>query len=125
MNKLKKSQLMMIGAVFTAFSFLYEYALHAKSPFFTALIMVLDICLLLLSLSYLISSLTETKKKAIITTSLWALIYFSGISGIVMMLAEEKASLQVLMITLETLVYLGPSIILLLPVLYVVAQFLE
>ena len=40
-----------------------------------------------------------------------------------MTLAEEHASRQLFLITLETLVYLGSSLILLLPVFYVIAEF--
>ena len=49
----------------------------------------------------------------------------AGVSGIVLILAKESASLQVFLITLETLVYLGPMIIILLPIIYFVMQFLE
>ncbi|MBE6666446.1 MAG: hypothetical protein E7603_09585 [Ruminococcaceae bacterium] len=122
MDKMIKTKLIGVGLGFCAFSFLYEYVLHVKSPFFTSLIMALDIGLLLLNLFYLISPLTETKKKAVISTFLWALIYFSGISGLIMCVVKEKASLQVLLITLETLVYLGPILILLLPIFYVIAE---
>ena len=124
MNKQEKSKLMIVGAVFTAVSFLYEYAFNFKSAFLTTVIMALDIGLLLLNLVYLISPLTETKKKTVISTVLWSMIYFSALSGLVMMLAEGKANLQVLLITLETLVYLGPSLILLLPVYRVIAEIL-
>ena len=125
MKEIVKSNLIKVGLIFSAFSFLYEYALPVKEPFFTALIMIADIGLLLLNLYYLESFRDKTKKQAIINAVLHALIYFSGISGLIMCVAKEKASLQVLLITLETLVYLGPIIILLLPVMYVILQFLE
>ena len=125
MKEIVKSKLIKVGLIFSAFSFLYEYALPVKEPFFTDLIMIADIGLLLLNLYYLESFSDKTKKQAIINAVLHALIYFSGISGLIMCVAKEKASLQVLLITLETLVYLGPIIILLLPVMYVILQFLE
>ena len=78
---------------------------------------------MLFNLYYLESFSDKTKKQAIINAVLYALIYFSLISGLIMCAAEEKASLQVLLITLETLVYLGPIIILLLPFLVFIAEF--
>lgn len=126
MKEIVKSKLIKVGLIFCIFSFLYEYVLPAKEPFFTALLMIADIILLILNLYYLESfGRDKTKKQATINAVLFALIYFSGISGLIMCVAKEKASLQVLLITLETLVYLGPIIILLLPVMYVILQFLE
>ena len=123
MKEIIKSKLVKVGLIFSAFSFLYEYALPVKEPFFTALIMIADIGLLLLNLYYLESFRDKTKKQAIINAVLHALIYFSGISGLMMCAAEEKASLPLLLFILETLVYLGPIIILLLPVLVFIAEF--
>ena len=123
MKEILKSKLVKVGLIFCAFSFLYEYAFPVKEPFFTALLMIADICLLLFNL-YSLESFgnDKTKKQAIINAVLHALIYFSLISGLIMCAAEEKASLQVLLVTLETLVYLGPRFILLLPVYRVIAE---
>ena len=123
MKEIIKSKLVKVGLIFSAFSFLYEYALPVKEPFFTALLMIADIGLLLLNLYYLESFRDKTKKQAIINAVLYALIYFSLISGLLMCAAEEKASLQALLFILETLVYLGPIIILLLPFLVFIAEF--
>ncbi len=123
MNQPEKSKLISVGAVFSAVSFLYEYTFDFKNAFLTALIMILDIGLLLLNLYYLVSLRDETKKHVFVNTFLCLLLYFSMLSGLVMVLAEEHASQQVFLITLETLVYLGPSLILLLPVFYVIAEF--
>lgn len=124
MKTLEKPKLMITGAVFTAVSFLYEYAFPFKSTFLTAVIMVLDIILLLLNLYFFESLICATKKNAILNTVLISLIYFLTLSGLVMALAEENASLQVLLVTLETLVYLGPSFLLLLPVFRVILELL-
>ena len=124
MKEIVKSKLVKVGLIFSAFSFLYEYALPVKEPFFTALIMIADIGLLLLNLYYLESFRDKTKKQAIINAVLHALIYFSLISGLIMCALQEHASLPLLLFILETLVYLGPSIILLLPVLRVILEFL-
>ena len=123
MKEIVKTKLVKVGLIFSAFSFLYEYALPVKEPFFTALIMIADIGLLLLNLYYLESFRDKTKKQAIINAVLYALIYFSAISGLIMCAMNERASLQLLLFILETLVYLGPIIILLLPVLVFIAEF--
>ena len=122
MKKIEKSKLIITGAVFTAVSFLYEYAFPFQSAFLTAMIIVSDIILLLLNFHFFTSLIFEAKKKAVLNTVLCSLVYFLALSGLVMMLAEEKASLQVLLVTFETLVYLGPSFILLLPVYRVIAE---
>ena len=122
MKEILKSKLVKVGLIFSAFSFLYEYALPVKEPFFTALIMIADICLLLFNLYYLESFSDKTKKQAIINAVLYALIYFSLISGLIMCALQEHASLPVLLFILETLIYLGPIIILLLPVLRVILE---
>ena len=122
MKEIVKSKLVKVGLIFSAFSFLYEYALPVKEPFFTALIMIADIGLLLLNLYYLESFRDKTKKQAIINAVLHALIYFSLISGLIMCALQERASLPVLLFILETLIYLGPIIILLLPVLRVILE---
>ena len=123
MKEIFKSNLIKVGLIFSTFSFLYEYVLSVKEPFITALIMIADIGLLLLNLYYLESFRDKTKKQAIINAVLHALIYFSLISGLIMCALQERASLQLLLFILETLVYLGPIIILLLPVLVFIAEF--
>ena len=123
MKEIIKSKLVKVGLIFSAFSFLYEYVLPVKEPFFTALIMIADIGLLLFNLYYLESFSDKTKKQAIINAVLFALIYFSFFSGLIMCALQEHASLPLLLFILETLVYLGPIIILLLPFLVFIAEF--
>ena len=87
--------------------------------------MLLDIAWLILNLFGLFFLKDEKIGKSIFNAVLGTLAYFSGVSGIVLILAEGAASQQVFLITLETLVYLGPMIIILLPIIYFVMQFLE
>ena len=113
------------GVFFSAVSFLYEYLINDKNVGLTVCIMLLDIAWLILNLFGLFFLGSKKVGKSIFNAVLGALAYFSGVSGIVLILAEGAASQQVFLITLETLVYLGPMIIILLPIIYFVMQFLE
>ena len=120
-----KSKLIGLGVFFSAVSFLYEYLIDDKNVGLTVCIMLWDIAWLILNLFCLFFLESEKVGKSIFNAVLGALAYFSGVSGIVLILAKESASLQVFLKTLETLVYLGPMIIILLPIIYFVMQFLE
>ena len=120
-----KSKLIGIGIFFSVVSFLYEYLIDGKNVILMAGIMLLDVAWLILNLFCLFFLSSEKVGKSIFNAILGTLIYFSGISGIVLILAEESASLQLLLTTLEILVYLGPMIIILLPIIYFVMHFLE
>ena len=76
-------------------------------------------------LFYLYFLETEKMFKSAVNAILGCLVYFSGLSGFVLMFAEEYASAQILLKSLETLVYLGPMIIILLPILRFVFQLLD
>ena len=113
------------GIFFSAVSFLYEYLIDDKNVGLTVCIMLWDVAWLILNLFGLSFVGNETVGKSIFNAVLGALAYFSGVSGIVLILAKESASLPVFLKTLETLVYLGPMIIILLPIIFFVMQFLE
>lgn len=120
-----KSKLIGFGISFSAVSFLYEYLIDDKNLILTAFIMLIDIIWLVLNVFYLSFIVNKNAGKSVVDAILGTLIYFSALSGIILTLAEESASLQVLLKTLETLVYLGPMIIILLPIIYVVMQLLD
>ena len=120
-----KSKLIGFGIFFSAVSFLYEYLIDDKNLILTAVIMLIDMIWLVLNVFYLSFIVNKNAGKSVVNAILGSLMYFSGLSGIVLILAEGSASLQVLLKTLETLVYLGPMIIILLPIIYVVMQFLD
>lgn len=125
MNKLSKPLLIGVGVLFSSASFIYEYALQYQTPVVTAVIMALDVALLLLNIFYLSFSINEKTGRSIINSVLYALLYFAGISGAIMVFAEENASLHLLLGTLKILVYLCPMIIVLLPVIYLLAQIMD
>ena len=120
-----KLKLIGFGISFSAVSFLYEYLIDDKNLILTAFIMLIDIIWLVLNVFYLSFIVNKNAGKSVVDAILGTLIYFSALSGIILTLAEESASLQVLLKTLETLVYLGPMIIILLPIIYVVMQLLD
>lgn len=123
MNK-SKEFLISIGILFCAASFLYEYAIDYKNPLVTAIIMILDIALLFLNMMYLSFVSTNNEKRSVINAVLCTLMYFSGLSAVIMWTAEEHASLSLFLVALQTLVYLGPIIIILLPIIYLILEIL-
>ena len=125
MKRLNRSMLIGWGIALCAFSFLYEYVIADKNVIFTVGIMLFDIVWLGLNLFYLFFLETEKMFKSAVNAILGCLVYFSGLSGLVLIIAEEHASAQIFLKTLETLVYLGPMIIILLPIFYFILQFLD
>ena len=125
MKQWNRSMLIGGGVALSAFSFLYEYMIADKNVIFTVGIMLFDIVWLGLNLFYLFFLENEKIFKSAVNAILACLMYFSGLSGLVLMLAEEYASAQILLKSLETLVYLGPMLIILLPIFRFVFQILD
>ena len=117
-----KLKLIGFGIFFSAVSFLYEYLIDDKNLILTAVIMLIDIAWLALNAFYLSFITNQNVRKSVVNTILGSLMYFSGLSGIVLTFAEESASRQLLLTTLEILVFLGPMIIILLPIIYFLCE---
>ena len=117
--------LLIVGILFCSLSFVYKYAFDYKTPTLTAVIMTLDVALLIFNMYYLSYTITEKTGRSILNSIVSSLLYFVGITGVIMAYAEENASLQLFLGTLETLVYLSPIIMILLPIIYVLAMILE
>ncbi|MBQ9748827.1 MAG: hypothetical protein IJV98_08585 [Clostridia bacterium] len=116
-----KLLLILVGVVFSTGSFLYEYTIPYEDPVIGTVILSVDIVLLLLNLFYLSVVLTGNVSRSIINSVLSSLLYLTGLSGVLMALAEGNASLRLLLGILQVLIYAAPSIILLLPVIYFIA----
>ena len=125
MSKSKSLMLLIVGILFCSLSFVYKYAFDYKNPTLTAVIMTLDVALLIFNMYYLSYTITEKTGRSILNSIVSSLLYFVGITGVIMAYAEENASLQLFLGTLETLVYLSPIIMILLPIIYVFAMILE
>ena len=120
-----KSKLIGFGILLSTVSILYKYLIDDKNLILTAVIMLIDIVWLALNAFYLSFIINKNAGKSVANAILGPLLYFSGISGIIMTMAEEHASQQLFLIILETLVYLGPMIIILLPIICFILQFLD
>ena len=116
-----KLLLILVGVVFSTGSFLYEYTIPYEDPVIGTVILSVDIVLLLLNLFYLSVVLTGNVSRSIINSVLSSLLYLTGLSGVLMALAEGNASPRLLLGILQVLIYAAPSIILLLPVIYFIA----
>lgn len=117
-----KNKLIGIGIFLSAVSFLYEYLIDDKNGILTAAIMLIDIAWLALNAFYLSFIVHKNVRKSVANAILGSLLYFSGISGLIMTAMEKHASQQLFLTVMETLIYLGPMIILLLPLLYVLGE---
>ena len=119
-----KSKMIGIGIFLSAMSFLYEYLIDDKNGLLTVFIMLIDIAWLVLNAFYLSFIVHKNVRKSVANAILGSLLYFSGISGLIMTGMEKHASQQLFLTVMETLIYLGPMIILLLPLLYLLGEFL-
>ena len=110
--------LIIVGILLSSLSFVFEYAINYNNSIITHSIMAVDIILLLINFFYLSYLLNKKVGKSIVNSIIFSLLFFVGITGVIMCMAEDSASLELMMGTIKVLIYLAPSIIILLPVIY-------
>ena len=110
--------LIIVGILLSSLSFVFEYAINYNDLIITHSIMAVDIILLLINFFYLSYLLNKKVGKSIVNSIIFSLLFFVGITGVIMCMAEDSASLELMMGTIKVLIYLAPSIIILLPVIY-------
>ena len=108
-----------LGIPLSIFSFVYEYVIDYDNLLITYTLMSIDLILLLINMFYLSYLLNNKIGKSIVNAILLSLLYFVCIVGVIMGMAEESAGLNLLLNSIRVLVYLGPSIIILLPAIYI------
>lgn len=108
-----------LGIPLSIFSFVYEYVINYDNLLITYTLMSIDLILLLINMFYLSYLLNNKIGKSIVNAILLSLLYFVCIVGVIMGMAEESAGLNLLLNSIRVLVYLGPSIIILLPAIYI------
>lgn len=108
-----------LGIPLSIFSFVYEYVINYDNLLITYTLMSIDLILLLINMFYLSYLLNNKIGKSIVNAILLSLLYFVGIVGVIMGVAEGSEGLNLLLNSIRVLVYLGPSIIILLPVIYI------
>ena len=108
-----------LGIPLSIFSFVYEYVINYDNLLITYSLMSIDLILLLINMFYLSYLLNNKIGKSIVNAILLSLLYFVGIVGVIMGMAEGSEGLNLLLNSIKVLVYLGPSIIILLPVIYI------
>lgn len=108
-----------LGIPLSIFSFVYEYVINYDNLLITYTLMSIDLILLLINMFYLSYLLNNKIGKSIVNAILLSLLYFVGIVGVIMGMAEGNEGLNLLLNSIKVLVYLGPSIIILLPVIYI------
>ena len=108
-----------LGIPLSIFSFVYEYVINYDNLLITYTLMSIDLILLLINMFYLSYLLNNKIGKSIVNAILLSLLYFVGIVGVIMGMAEGGEGLNLLLNSIKVLVYLGPSIIILLPAIYI------
>ena len=110
--------LLIVGILLSSLSFVFEYAINYNNSIITHSIMAVDIILLLINFFYLSYLLNKKVGKSIVNSIIFSLLFFVGITGVIMCMAEDSANLELMIGTIKVLIYLAPSIIILLPVIY-------
>ena len=110
--------LIIVGILLSSLSFVFEYAINYNNLIIPHSIMAVDIILLLINFFYLSYLLNKKVGKSIVNSIIFSLLFFVGITGVIMCMAEDSASLELMIGTIKVLIYLAPSIIILLPVIY-------
>ena len=110
--------LIIVGILLSSLSFVFEYAINYNNSIITHSIMAVDIILLLINFFYLSYLLNKKVGKSIVNSIIFSLLFFVGITGVIMCMAEDSANLELMIGTIKVLIYLAPSIIILLPVIY-------
>ena len=110
--------LIIVGILLSSLSFVFEYDINYNNSIITHSIMAVDIILLLINFFYLSYLLNKKVGKSMVNSIIFALLFFVGITGVIMCMAEDSASLELMIGTIKVLIYLAPSIIILLPVIY-------
>lgn len=117
-NNYKIVWLIIIGIMLSVISFVYEYAINYSNYLIKYSIFIIDLILLMINFYYLSYLYTKEFCRSIINSIIFSLLYFTFITGVILCLAEDSASLELLIGTIRILIYLAPSIIILLPVIY-------
>lgn len=112
--------LIIVGILLSSLSFVFEYAINYNNLIITHSIMAVDIILLLINFFYLSYLLNKKVGKSIVNSIIFSLLFFVGITGVIMCMAEDSANLELMIGTIKVLIYLAPSIIILLPVIYLI-----
>lgn len=110
--------LIIVGILLSSLSFVFEYAINYNNLIITHSIMAVDIIILLINFFYLSYLLNRKVGKSIANSIIFSLLFFVGITGVIICMAEDSASLELMIGTIKVLIYLAPSIIILLPVIY-------
>ena len=110
--------LIIVGILLSSLSFVFEYAINYNNLIITHTIITVDIILLLINFFYLSYLLNKKVGKSIINSIIFSLLFFVGITWVIMCMAEDSANLELMIGTIKVLIYLAPSIIILLPVIY-------
>jgi len=127
MKKIFKSQITMyiliiIGLIATVFSFIFMKIIKTDTSIINNIIILFDILLLLINMFYLSYKVSNNLLKSLFNSFTYSIIFLLFFTGIGLMVSEDNASFTVMLNILKILIYLGPSIIILLPIIYIILQ---
>ena len=116
--------LIIVGIIFSLISFLYEYVINYNNTLLFLIIITIDILLLLINIYYLSYLVNKKIGKSVVNSAIFSLLYINFFTGGIMYLAEDNASLELLLKTIKILLYISPNIIIILPIIYVICMVL-
>lgn len=116
--------LIILGIIFSLISFLYEYVINYNNALLFHTIITIDILLLLIDIYYLSYLVNKKIGKSVVNSAIFSLLYINFFTGGIMYLAEDNASLEVLLKTIKILLYISPNIIIILPIICVICMVL-
>ena len=98
--------LIIVGIIFSLISFLYEYVINYNNALLFHIIITLDLLLVLINIYYLSYLVNKKIGKSVVNSAIFSLLYINFFTGGIMYLAEDAASLELLLKTIKILLYI-------------------
>jgi len=111
------------GFIASIFSFIYFYVCDYDFKILV-IINIIDVILLIINVVILICLLELDSKKLVINTILTTLIYYCIFMSVGLAMFKENITINNIINVFEFAVFLGPSLIILVPIYYVIGSIL-
>ncbi len=111
------------GFIASIFSFIYFYVCDYDFKILV-IINIIDVILLIINVVILICLLELDSKKLVINTILTTLIYYCVFMSVGLAMFKENITINNIINVFEFAVFLGPSLIILVPIYYVIGSIL-
>ena len=112
------------GFIASIFSFIYFYLCDYNFKILV-IINIIDVILLIINVVILICLLELDSKKLVINTILTTLVYYCLFMSVGLAMYKENIIINSIINVFEFAVFLGPSLIILVPIYYVIGSILS